>query len=288
MKTGLVLEGGSMRGLFSAGVTDVLMEAGVVFDGLIGVSAGAAFGCNYKSNQPGRAIRYNVRFCQDARYCSLRSWLRTGDLYGADFCYREIPETLDPFDRAAFDRSEMEFQVVCTDARTGRAVYHACAQADRATMDWIRASASMPLAARPVVIDGVPLLDGGIADSIPLRHFEEIGYRRNVVILTQPAGFIKQPNRQVPLVRLGLHRYPRVAAALKKRHEVYNATVRYVRMREAAGAALVICPPAPLDVGAVEHDGAKLRAVYRLGRAVGAEQLSAVQDFLRRAKEAAE
>ena len=110
MKTGLVLEGGSMRGLFSAGVTDVLMEAGVVFDGLIGVSAGAVFGCNYKSNQPGRAIRYNVRFCQDARYCSLRSWLRTGDLYGADFCYREIPETLDPFDRAAFDRSEMNFR----------------------------------------------------------------------------------------------------------------------------------------------------------------------------------
>ena len=126
MKTGLVLEGGAMRGLFSAGVMDVLMEHQITFDGAIGVSAGAAFGCNYKSRQPGRVIRYNTMYAKDPRYCSLRSFLRTGDLFRADFCYHELPKKLDVFDAEAFQQNPMEFYVVCTDIQTGKAVYRKC------------------------------------------------------------------------------------------------------------------------------------------------------------------
>ena len=192
MKTGLVLEGGAMRGMFTAGVLDVLMEAGVAVDGAVGVSAGAAFGCNYKSRQIGRAIRYNMTYCRDPRYCSLRSLVRTGDLYGVDFCYRVIPMELDPFDVETFARNPMPFYAVCTDLRTGKPVYHLLQNGGEEDMAWIRASASMPMVSRIVRLDGHELLDGGIADSIPLRFFESIGYERNIVVLTQPQGFIKK------------------------------------------------------------------------------------------------
>ena len=173
MKTGLVMEGGAMRGLFTAGVIDVMMENGISFDGAIGVSAGAAFGCNYKSGQPGRVLRYNLRFCKDPRFCSVRSLIKTGDMFGADFCYREIPYEHDLFDYKAYAESPMEFHVVCTDVDTGEAVYKKCDALDGEQMEWLRASASLPLAARIVEIDGKGYLDGGIADSVPLKYFEK-------------------------------------------------------------------------------------------------------------------
>ena len=280
MKTGLVLEGGSMRGLFSAGVTDVLMEAGVVFDGLIGVSAGAAFGCNYKSNQPGRAIRYNVRFCQDARYCSLRSWLRTGDLYGADFCYREIPLHLDPFDSETFRKSPVEFYVVCTDVHSGEAVYQRLDKGDEEDMDWIRASASMPMVSRVVHVGGRELLDGGAADSIPLRWFQSIGYEKNVVILTQPRDFVKEKNSMLPLMRVVLRKYPKLIDTMAHRHEVYNASTAYVRAEEAAGRVFVLAPDAPLPIKRTEKDPEKLRAVYEMGRRSMEKNLDAMMEFM--------
>ena len=186
LKTGLVLEGGAMRGLFSAGILDVMLENGLKTDGLIGVSAGAAFGCNFKSGQGGRAVRYNKRFCRDPRYCSWNSWLRTGDLFGADFCYHELPEKLDPFNCSAYERNPMEFYLVCTDVLTGKAVYRNCPKADSECFEWMRASGSMPLVSRMVPIGGGRYLDGALADSIPLRFFESIGYGKNIVILTQP------------------------------------------------------------------------------------------------------
>ena len=179
MKKGLVLEGGAMRGLFTAGIIDVMMEAGVEPDGLIGVSAGAAFGCNYKSRQPGRAIRYNTRFAKDPRYSGLRSLIKSGDYFNAEFGYQ----------------NPMAFIVVCTDVLTGKAVYHKMERVNFDELEWLRASASMPLASKVVEVGGRKLLDGGVADSIPLEYFESIGYERNVVILTQPAGFVKEPNK---------------------------------------------------------------------------------------------
>ncbi len=192
MKKGLVLEGGGMRALFTVGVTDVLMENGITFDGAIGVSAGAAFGCNYKSCQPGRAIRYNTRFAKDKRYCSMSSLIRTGDLFGADFCYKRIPRDLDKFDDEAYDNNPMEFYVVCTDIETGAPVYKSCPVSDEVMLEYIRASASLPLISNIVEIDGKKLLDGGITDSIPLKCFESIGFDRNVVILTQPKDYVKK------------------------------------------------------------------------------------------------
>lgn len=210
-KKGLVLEGGALRGLFTAGVMDVMMENGIEFDGLIGVSAGAAFGCNYKSRQPGRVIRYNKRYAHDWRYCSVKSLLKTGDLFGAKFAYHTLPDKLDKFDVATFDRHPMEFYAVCTDVTTGEPVYQRLMHHGYAMNEWIRASASMPLASKVVAVEGHQLLDGGIADSIPLRFFEQQGYDKNVVVLTQPKGYVKKPNPLMPLIRLQLHRYPQVS-----------------------------------------------------------------------------
>lgn len=281
-KTGLVMEGGSMRGLFTAGVLDVLMEHGVTFDGAIGVSAGACFGCNLKSHQIGRAIRYNVRFCRDPRYAGWRSLLRTGDIYGADFCYRKIPQELDLFDVKTFAADPMPFEVVCTDVATGEPVYRQLTRGDEEDLVWMRASASMPLVSRVVKVGGYGLLDGGIADPVPLAHFEDEGYARNVVILTQPAGYVKQPARLMPAFRIFLRRYPSIVTAMASRHARYNEQRAYIEAREAEGAALVIRPEHPLEVASVEHDAEKLKAVYAHGREVGERELRRIMDFLKK------
>lgn len=280
MKTGLVLEGGAMRGLFTAGVTDVLMEEGLTFDGVIGVSAGAAFGCNVKSGQIGRALRYNTTYCNDPRYCSFRSLLKTGDLYGAEFCYSTIPYELDPFDVEAYNRNPMDFYVVCTDVETGEAVYHNCPESNLESMQWFRASASMPLVSRIVEVGGYRLLDGGIADSIPLEAFEKLGYERNLVILTQPEGYVKKPNKAMPLMRLALGKYPKLLRTMANRHTIYNQQVAYAQTRQADGAALILRPEAPLDMSRTEHDADKLRAAYRHGQDVARKNLATIRTFL--------
>lgn len=175
MKTGLILEGGAMRGMFSAGVMDVMMENGIRFDGIIGVSAGAAFGVNYKSGQIGRAIRYNAKYCRDKRYCGVGSLLKTGNLFNTEFCYGEVPLKLDAFDFDTYEKDPTAFYVTCTDIESGKPVYHEYTGRNDHGFDWIRASASLPLVSQIVEIDGVKLLDGGIADSIPVAYFESIG-----------------------------------------------------------------------------------------------------------------
>ena len=281
MKTGLVLEGGAMRGMFTAGVTDVMMENGITFDGLIGVSAGAAFGCNYKSNQPGRVIRYNMKYCNHPKYCSFRSLLLTGDLYGADFCYRELPNKLDLFDLESYAQNPMEFYVTCTDVTTGKAVYQKCEKADETDLDWFRASASMPLVSRVVEVGGYKLLDGGIADSIPIKQFQSMGFEKNVVVLTQPKDYVKKKNSLIPLAKLALRKYPALVQAMADRHIGYNETLSYIKEQEKAGKVLVIRPEESLPVGHIEHKPEKLQVVYELGRKEGEKQLSAIQTFLK-------
>ena len=270
-----------MRGLFTAGVIDVMMERGIAYDGIIGASAGAVFGCNYKSHQPGRVLRYNLRFCRDPRYSSLRSLIKTGDLYGADFCYRAIPEELDPFDTETYRQDPTEFWVVCTDADTGLPVYHPCPTGDRNDLTWYRASASMPLASRVVEVDGYRLLDGGIADSIPLKRFQEMGYDRCVVVLTQPMGYVKKKNKALPLMRRALGKYPAVVETMARRQDVYNETTAYIREQERAGKVFVLRPEAPLTVGKVEHHPDKLQTAYDQGRAVAEKRWLALTEFLK-------
>ena len=279
-KTGLVLEGGAMRGLFSAGIMDVLMESGVVFDGVIGVSAGAAFGCNWKSHQKGRALRYNLRFCNEKRYCSWYSLLTTGDLFGAEFCYHTLPRELDIFDGAAYESDPTAFYVVCTDARTGGPVYRRCDRADDESFEWMRASGSMPLVSRPVRIGGGLYLDGALSDSVPLRYFEELGYTRNVVILTQPEGYVKPPARLRGLVRFLLRRTPAAAEALLNRPAAYNAQLRYVEEQARSGKVFLFRPQTPLPASRLCRDPEKLQATYDAGAAAARANLAALEAFL--------
>ncbi|MDE5571244.1 MAG: patatin family protein, partial [Prevotella sp.] len=246
MRKGLVLEGGALRGLWTAGVIDVMMEHDIWPDGLIGVSAGAAFGCNYKSRQVGRAIRYNTRFARDSRFSGLKSLLLSGDYFNAHFGYHVVPYEYDLFDITAFQQNPMTFTVVCTDVVTGQAVYHDMSHVDYDELEWLRASASMPLASRVVKVQGRQLLDGGVADSIPLEYFENNGYDRNVVILTQPLGYQKEHNRLMPLIRLWLRHYPNMVRALDERHLMYNRQLEYVRQAEQEGRCLVIRPDEPI------------------------------------------
>jgi len=280
MKKGLVLEGGAMRGLFTAGIIDVLMEEGIEFDGVIGVSAGACFGCNYKSGQIGRTIRYNLKYCKDPRMAGIRSLLFTGDIYGAEFCYRDIPKKLDVFDTEAFIASPMEFHVVATDLNTGKPVYHKCVDGGDNDLDWIRASASMPLVSRIVEADGMLLLDGGISDSIPLKYYQSIGYEKNLVILTRPQNYVKGPNKLMPLMNLRLRRFPNFLKTMANRHNDYNEAIRYIRKEEQKGTTFVLCPDEELPISRVEHDPERIQNVYNIGREVAYRNLEKIKDFL--------
>jgi len=282
MKNGLILEGGAMRGMFTAGVIDVMMENGITFDGAVGVSAGAAFGCNIKSGQIGRAIRYNTRFCRDKRYCGWRVLLKTGNMFSTDFCYGEVPLKHDVFDFEAYKENPMAFYAVCTDLETGEGVYHRWDSYDDHGFDWIRASASLPLVSQIVTIDGQPLLDGGIADSIPVKYFESIGYDNNVVVLTRPKTYRKDKNRAMPLIKWKYRAYPRFVEACKNRHLVYNETLDYIEQCEQQGKLFVIRPEEELPVGRVEKDPDKLREAYNIGRQITENRLTEIIAYLRK------
>ncbi len=284
MKTGLVLEGGAMRGMFTAGVLDVLMEHGLTTDGTIGVSAGAVFGCNFKSHQIGRVIRYNTEYCNDKRYASFRNLLRTGNLYSEDFCYHMCRKSWTPSMKrpSALRRwTSLSSAPTCAPAthlpqvpqrrRRGRALdggfgVHAAGREGRPDR---------------------PLLPAGRrrADSIPVRFFESLGYKRNIIILTQPKGFVKKKNPLLPAIRARYLRYPAFVAAVADRHERYNEALSYIAMQESTGRDYVIRPPIPLEIGAMERDPAQLRRVYDTGRAVAENQLDKIEAFLNEVKE---
>lgn len=280
MKRGLVLEGGGMRALFTAGVMDEMMENGIAFDGAVGVSAGASFGCNYKSKQIGRALRYNVNFKDDPRYMGVRSLLKTGDWVGAEFSYHVMPFELDVVDFDTYEKNPMEFHVVATDVETGEAVYHSLPVIDHETIEWIRASASLPMVSNPVTLEGRRLLDGGMSDSIPLEYFQKLGYDRNIVVLTQPQGFKKSAPKIMPLFRLLLRKLPVIADALAHRHLMYNRQLDYIAEQERLGNALLIYPDDELPIGRIEQDEKKMRHVYQMGRDAAKDKMDDIKRFL--------
>lgn len=281
MKTALIMEGGAMRGMFTCGVTDVFLEEGITFDAAAGISAGACFGCNFKSRQAGRAIRYNKRYSRDPRYCSFRSLIKTGDLYGVDFCYRELPEILDPFDNKTFAENPMAFYVGATDVDSGEIRYHKCTDGRKKDLLWMQASASMPMVSRIVEADGFRLLDGGIVDPVPYRYMEELGYDRNVYILTQPKGYHKEKSSALPLMRIALRKTPRIVEAMERRHEVYNRQTAEIDEKERRGEILVIRPPEDLGIRRTEHDPDELERVYQIGRREAYRMLPRVKNFLK-------
>ena len=281
MKTALIMEGGAMRGMFTCGVTDVFLEEGISFDAAAGISAGACFGCNFKSKQAGRAIRYNKRYSRDPRFCSFKSLVKTGDLYGADFCYRELPEVLDPFDNKAFEENPMAFYIGAADVDTGEIRYHKCTDGGQKDLLWMRASASMPLVSRIVEADGYRMLDGGIVDPVPYRYMEKLGYDRNVYILTQPKGFRKEKSSALPLIRIALRKTPKIVEAMEHRHEVYNRQMAEIDEKEARGEILVIRPPESLGISRTEHDPNELERVYQTGRREACRMLPEIRSFLK-------
>ncbi|MEE0989011.1 patatin-like phospholipase family protein [Kandleria vitulina] len=280
MKTGLVLEGGAMRGLFTAGVLDVLMENNIDFDGAVGVSAGACFGINYKSHQIGRTIRYNMRYCQDKRYGSWSSYLKSGNVFDAEFCYHELPLKKDPFDINASKENKMPFYVVASNIETGQAAYRRIDDVTHTELEWIRASAAIPLVSDIVNIEGLKLLDGGVADSIPLHFMETKGYEKNVVILTQPRDYRKEKNRFMPLLKRKYHDYPLYLKALENRHIHYNKTLDDIKEKEKTGELFVIAPPHSLHISAMQNKPRELVRVYEEGRIAANNALKSLKTFM--------
>lgn len=269
-----------MRGLYTAGVLDVFLEKGIGFDGVIGVSAGAIHGCSYLSNQKGRSIRYYKKYCADPRFMGWKSFLKTGDFVGADFCYHELPEKLDVYDNEAFMACGVPFYVGCTNVETGKPEYIQITDMfDQ--VDYMRASASLPYFSQIVEIGGKKLLDGGCTDSIPVEAFQRMGYGRNVVILTRPPEYRKQEELRA-LPGLWYRKYPAFAQALKNRHNAYNQQAATVKMLERSGAAFVIRPKTTLEIGRLENDPNKVQQIYDRGRADALAALDGLKAWMQK------
>lgn len=262
---GLVLEGGGFRGMYTCGVIDVFMENGICFDEVVGVSAGAAFGCNIKSKQIGRALRYNKRFCRDSRYSGLKSFIKTGDLYNKEFAYGIVPTILDPFDTKTFRENPLKFTVVCTDIHTGNPVYHEIQNGDATDIEWIRASASIPIVSKPVKLDGYELLDGGVSDSIPVNWMLERS-DKTVIVLTRDKSYHKEPMKYIHLLKKAFKEYPNLQKALENRYIVYNKTLDEIEQLEREGKVFVIRPSKPISCAMIGKDPNHLQEIYDIGR----------------------
>lgn len=279
MKKGLVLEGGAMRGMYTAGVLDIFMEKGIAFDGIMGVSAGALFGVNFLSKQPGRVIRYNKRFIRDKRYKGLGCLLREGNLFSTGFAYGKVPRELDVFDDETFKASGVPFYAVVTSYESGEPEYVEIKSVFD-DMDKLRASGSMPFVSRPVDIGGKLYLDGGVSDSVPYEAMGKMGYDRLVVILTRDMEYRKKPMPALP-IKLCFKRYPKFRDRLLQRHETYNHSVAELRELEKKGEIFVVRPSVPIDIGRVESDPEKLQQIYELGLRDGAAVADRLSAFLR-------
>lgn len=279
-KTGLVLEGGGMRGIYTAGVLDIFMEREVRFDGVIGVSAGAIHGCSYLSEQMGRSIRYYKKYCADPRFMSVSSLIKTGNIVGVDFCYHELPDKLDIYDHEAFLRNcgETEFYATCTNIETGEPEYIRITDM-RGQIDYVRASATLPYVSKIVDIDGKKYMDGGCSDSIPVEAFGRMGFERNVLILTRPASHVRKPEHGL-MAKVMYRKYPAFVAALLDHHERYNRTVARIAELEREGSAFVIRPAEELNIGRLEKDVDNVQRVYDIGRADGEKYVEKMMEWM--------
>lgn len=280
MKIGLVLEGGAMRGMYTAGVLDVFLDNQIAFDKIVGVSAGALFGVNFLSRQKGRVIRYNKRFNPDRNYIGLLPLLREGNIVSTDYAYRRVPRELDVFDNEAFIRNQAAtpFYAVITDMETGNAEYRQMTDLFQ-QMDILRASGSMPFVSRPVEIDGRRYLDGAVADSIPYRFLLKNGCERLVIVLTRDIGYIRKPMPVLP-VRLYYRKYEDFAEKLIDRHKEYGQQIEEIKRLERDGTAFVLRPSAPINISKIEKNPEKLQAVYDLGKWDAEKRLSELFRFL--------
>ncbi|MDO4977337.1 MAG: patatin family protein [Eubacteriales bacterium] len=276
---GLILEGGGMRGVYTAGVLDAFLENDVEFSSVYGVSAGSCQACSYLTKQKGRGVRTVVNYVNDPEYCSVKSLVKTGDMFGVDFCYSKIPYVLDPVDSAAFQDYKGKFYAVLTNLETGEAEY--IRVKDMEKQIWaVRASSSLPLLSRTIIAKGRPFLDGGVADPIPLKRSIATGNKKNVVILTRDASYRKESNPLVPIMKLRYKKYPNFVDRMADRHIRYNETLDYLNDLEEKGEVFVIRPQYPVEVDRLEKDKDKLMVLYNQGLEEGRAAIAAMREYL--------
>ena len=267
MKIGLVLEGGAMRGMYTAGVLDTFMNNNIKVDGIVGVSAGALFGANYFSNQLGRALRYNKKYCKDKRYISINSLIKTGNIINKDFAFYEITNNLDPFDDDIFKKNNKDYYVVVTNVINGKPEYINIKNSVVDNLEFLRATSAMPFVSQMVEIDNNKYLDGAISDSIPYEFFMKLGYDKIIVVLTQHYEYKKKPySKSVKkVIDLKYRNYPLLKEKIKNRYKNYNKELENIKKLEKEDKLFVIRPSKELDIKRLESDENKLQEVYDLG-----------------------
>lgn len=278
MRVGLVLEGGAMRGMFTAGVLDVFMENNIKVTDIVGVSAGTLFGINYVSKQPKRSLRYNLRYINDNRYMSIKSLMRTGNLINKDFTYYKLPFQLDVFDNKTFKQSEVNFFATVTNIETGEAEFIKIEDAFK-QMEILRATSALPFISEIIEINGKKYLDGGIANSIPVDFFENQNFDKIIVILTRPIDYRKKKSTGVQF-KVAYSKYPKLIEKLENRYKDYNDTVERILELEKQGKVLVIRPDEEITIKRLEKDTDKLQHVYDLGIRNGKESIERVKKYL--------
>lgn len=278
MSLGIVLEGGGMRGLYTAGVLDQFLATGIQAQGMVTVSAGALFGINYASQQQGRTLRYNLKYIGDKRYISLHNLLRTGDIVNKEFAFHTLPYELDVFDQAAFARSGIDFYATVTNVETGEPEY-VLIKDGFAQMEALSASGSMPFVSKIVEYSGHKYLDGGVSDSIPVQRALELGHDKLIVILTRPLDYRKTKSN-TQLADLFYRRYPAFGQRLKTRHQNYNETVEQIIELEKQGRLFVIRPSQTIPIKRLEQDPGKLQAMYDLGAGDAQQIMGRLENYL--------
>lgn len=278
----MVLEGGARRALYTAGILDVMLENKINVDGIVAVSAGALFGVNYFSNQKGRAIRYNKKYCKDKRFISTKSLLLTGNVVNKEYMFYKLNKELDPFDNETFIKNNKDFYVTVTNIETGKAEYLKINNVLE-QLEEFRATSAVPFSSEIIEINGNKYLDGGISDSIPIIKCKELGFEKIIVILTQPLNFEKKPfsKKQQKLMKIKFHKYPNLVDALLNRYVMYNETINKIVDMENKKDIFVIRPPKKLDISIIETNPEKIQEIYDLGVQVGEKVINDLKRFLK-------
>lgn len=280
-KSALILEGGAMRGIYTAGVLDVLLRNNIHVDAVIGVSAGAIHGCSYVSEQYKRSIDYYMDCRHDYRFMSFKSWIKSGNIVDTDYCYHEIPETIYPFDHETFEKSKTRFYVTVTNIETGEPEYIYLKSLRNKNIDYLRASASMPVVSQIVEIDGKKYLDGGMSDSIPIEYFRSIGYDKCIIIKTKDKTFKKTKEKVFPIAKKMYKDYPKFVEKLRNRHIDYNNQMALIRELEEKGEVLVIEPSCKLKISRLEKNLKNVEDAYNQGRIDAGNKLKYIKKFLK-------
>ena len=279
MKTLLILEGGGLRAIYTAGVLDCFLKNNIKVDAVIGVSAGALFGINYLSKQQGRVIRYTLENANNKDYMGLSSWIKTGNIMNKDFCFNKLIYETDPFDFKTFNKSKIEFYVTVTNVETGKAEYKRINDIEE-DMEYLRASGSMPIVSKIVKVNGKKYLDGGISDSVPIKWGLKNGYKRIIVVETRPKTYRKKKSKLLPY-KILYKDYPRLVKTVKERYNIYNKTKTYIEALEEENRVFVIRPTEYIKIKRIENNKDKIQEMYRLGLKDANERLKELKKYMK-------